>query len=82
MNLELQLWIWHRLIRELSPLSLSQVTSNLPDLGLHLGNSLSVHYGSILHIIDGLPCKLNEGLKSVLQRGLRRRGRGLSRGLV
>jgi hypothetical protein len=46
-------------------LSLPQVTSNLPNLGLHLGNSLSVHHGSILHIIDGLPCKLYEGLEGV-----------------
>jgi len=42
----------------------------LPNLGLHLGNSLSVHHGSILHIIDGLPCKLYEGLEGVFQSGL------------
>jgi len=68
--MELQLWIWHRLTTELSLLSLPLVTRNLPDLGLHLGNSLSVHHGSILHVIDGLPCKLNEGLNSVFQSGL------------
>jgi len=62
--MELQLWIWHRLTMELFFLSLPQVTSNLPDLGLHLGNSLSVHHGSILHIIDGLACELDESLKS------------------
>jgi len=49
----------------------------LPNLGLHLGNSLSVHHGSILHVIDGLACELHEGLESVFQSGLRRRGRGL-----
>jgi hypothetical protein len=42
----------------------------LPDLGLHLGNSLSVHHGSILHVIDALACKLDESLKSVFQRRL------------
>jgi hypothetical protein len=55
---------------ELSLLSLPQVTSNFPNLGLHLGNSLSVHHGSILHIIDRLPYKLYEGLESVFQSGL------------
>jgi len=54
----------------------------LPNLGLHLGNSLSVYHGGILHIIDGLACQLDKGLESVFQSGLRRRGRGLSRGLI
>jgi len=55
---------------ELSLISLPQVTSNLLNLGLHLGNSLSVYHGGILHIIDGLACKLHEGLESVMQSGL------------
>jgi len=63
--MELQLWVGHGLAGELSILSLTQVISNLPNLGLHLGNCLGVHHGSILHVIDGLACKLNEGLESV-----------------
>jgi hypothetical protein len=31
---------------------------------------LSVHHGSILHVIDGLACKLDESFKSVFQRRL------------
>jgi hypothetical protein len=31
---------------------------------------LSVHHGSILHVIDVLACELDESLKSVFQRRL------------
>jgi hypothetical protein len=58
---------WARLAGELSFLSLTQVTSNLPNLGLHLGNCLGVHHGSILHVIDRMAYKLHEGLERVFQ---------------